>query len=242
MYAFSFLIAGVMLAHLHELQSENRTMQSRIMELASQREFYIAINTRLRQTLADGTASLPNGLQPSGNNETRPHAPTNPALQPSPDFHRSASGDRVSFPSPSPSLPAPSSAGSLSKQDQESLLHAHFLASSLPSNYLPSSQTNKSHPTPTNAHHPIRNTESPGFKHERQSRPHSLVTYEHPAYGSHVSDHLQSDDEQTKPGLYSITHSSNSIHGSVPSYVPMATSEMDTLSGEHPQSVHGQKH
>ena len=42
-----------MLAHLHTLQSENRKMQSRIMELASQREFYIAINTKLRQTLAE---------------------------------------------------------------------------------------------------------------------------------------------------------------------------------------------
>lgn len=42
-----------MLAHLHTLQSENRQMQSRIMELASQREFYIAINTKLRQTLTE---------------------------------------------------------------------------------------------------------------------------------------------------------------------------------------------
>ncbi len=42
-----------MLAHLHTLQSDNRHMQSRIMELASQREFYIAINTKLRQTLTE---------------------------------------------------------------------------------------------------------------------------------------------------------------------------------------------
>ena len=54
-----------MLAHLHELQSENRSMQSRIMELASQREFYIAINTKLHQTLTEhNLARLPNGVQP----------------------------------------------------------------------------------------------------------------------------------------------------------------------------------
>ena len=62
---FSFLSAGSMLAHLHELQSENRSMQSRIMELASQREFYIAINTKLHQTLAEhNLGRLPNGVQP----------------------------------------------------------------------------------------------------------------------------------------------------------------------------------
>ena len=40
-------------------------MQSRIMELASQREFYIAINTKLQQTLTDNNlVRLPNGVQP----------------------------------------------------------------------------------------------------------------------------------------------------------------------------------
>lgn len=40
-------------------------MQSRIMELASQREFYIAINTKLQQTLTDNNLGrLPNGVQP----------------------------------------------------------------------------------------------------------------------------------------------------------------------------------
>ena len=53
-----------MLAHLHELQSENRTMQARIMELASQREFFIATNARLRQTLTEGGINkVLNGIQ-----------------------------------------------------------------------------------------------------------------------------------------------------------------------------------
>ncbi|XP_019851070.1 PREDICTED: protein AF-10-like [Amphimedon queenslandica] len=56
--------AGIMLAHLHELQSENRIMQARIMELASQREFFIATNARLRQTLAEGNIhKVLNGIQ-----------------------------------------------------------------------------------------------------------------------------------------------------------------------------------
>ena len=168
--------AGVMLEHLHKLQSENRTMQSRIMELASQREFYIAMNTRLRQTLADSTSNqLPNGIQTSGTSDglPTPVPPTQQLSSSSPDFHRSASGERVSLPSPSPSLPAPGSVGSLSKQDQESLLTAHFLASSLPHNFhappppqAPSSQPHHpSQPPPTliNAHHPsARSSESPG--------------------------------------------------------------------------------
>ena len=64
-FLYPHTLAGSMLAHLHELQSENRGMQSRIMELASQREFYIAINTKLHQTLTEhNLARLPNGVQP----------------------------------------------------------------------------------------------------------------------------------------------------------------------------------
>ena len=227
-----------MLAHLHELQSENRTMQSRIMELASQREFYIAINTRLRQTLADGsTNQIPNGLQTSGSSDSLVQSSVNPALQSSsPDFRRSASGEQVvSVPSPSPSLPAPNSAGSLSKQDQESLLHAHFLASSLPAHKL--------HPTPTNAHHPVRTTESPSIKPERptvHSHPQPLGPYEHQPYSTHFHDG-QPEHEPTNPALYNMTHVTNTVHAHMPPYVPvsMTTSEMDTPSGEH---LHRQKH
>ena len=84
-----FSVAGSMLAHLHELQSENRTMQSRIMELASQREFYIAINTKLHQTLTEhNLARLPNGVQPiatgggvGGNNGVQPQPQPQPQPQ-----------------------------------------------------------------------------------------------------------------------------------------------------------------
>ena len=243
------ITAGVMLEHLHKLQSENRTMQSRIMELASQREFYIAINTRLRQTLADSTTNqIPNGLQTSGNNDSLAQPSANPALHlSSPDFHRSASGERTSLPSPSPSLPAPSSAGALSKQDQESLLHAHFLASSLPPNYHPPpppfSQTPPHH-TPTNAHYPVHSMEGPaGFRsHERSSAPHhALSPQENSPYAAHAHDSQPLHEEQPVSGMYHFPPGTNSSQMlPKPPYgpVPMAMPELDTLTREHPQSGH----
>ena len=53
-----------MLAHLHELQSENRKMKARIMELASQREFFIATNAHLQQSLSETSINkVINGIQ-----------------------------------------------------------------------------------------------------------------------------------------------------------------------------------
>lgn len=71
--------------------------------------------------------------------------------------------------------------------------------------------------------------------------PHSLRTYEHLSHAGHTHDGQQLGDERTSTGTYSIT---NAVHTPVPSYdaVSMATSEMDTLTGEHPQSGPGQKH
>lgn len=250
--------AGVMLEHLHKLQSENRTMQSRIMELASQREFYIAMNTRLRQTLADNTSSqLPNGIQTSGTSDGLP-TPIPPAQQlSSPDFHRSASGERVSLPSPSPSLPAPSSAGSLSKQDQESLLTAHFLASSLPPNLHPQAPSSQqhSHPSqpahvPINAHHPtVQSSEGlGGFRQERQPLP---APHDHAAFPPHhlhdPAHQTDSDHRGTSTANSNsrVPHVANAVPMQGPPYgipVHMAMSEMDTLNRAHQQSGHGQKH
>ncbi len=118
-----------MLAHLHELQSENRRMQSRIMELASQREFYIATNTRLRQTLSESDVSrLPNGVQP-------PADGIQPALRNDPLSSTSVASlmDRLTSSSSGCDSIRPSQAhspvisSSLPKADQDSLLHAHFL-------------------------------------------------------------------------------------------------------------------
>lgn len=254
-----------MLEHLHKLQSENRTMQSRIMELASQREFYIAINTRLRQTLADSTTNqIPNGLQTSNTSNDGLVQPSsaNPALHlASPDFRRSASGERASLPSPSPSLQAPSSAGALSKQDQESLLHAHFLASSLPPNYHPPhpahppqplSQTPPPHHTPTNAHYSTHSTEGPGFRHHQQERPtvphHALSPHENTPYPVHIHDSQPINDEQTVTGMYNMANAICTPSHSLPKHphvpVPMAMPDVDTLNREHPQSGHlqPQKH
>ena len=219
--------------HLHKLQSENRTMQSRIMELASQREFYIAINTRLRQTLVDGTTSqVPNGLQTSSEGLAQSSAANSTHQVSSPDFYRSASGERVSLPSPSPSLPAPSSAGSLSKQDQESLLHAHFLASSLPANYQ---QPPPSHTTPSNAHHSVRG----GMEGQQCIPSHSFGPREQLPH-NHQSP---ADDERMNEAMYNAPHQAPNAAPLPPHPVPylpvpVAISELDTLTGEHPQASH----
>ena len=121
-----------MLAHLHQLQSENSRMQSRIMELASQREFYIAINTRLRQTLTENDNRLPNGVQPSlgeGIQQVLPNTNTNSSIGATvgnSHIQRAASSDTPVDPSS-----RHSSSNTLSKAAQDSLLQAHFLAASL---------------------------------------------------------------------------------------------------------------
>lgn len=107
LYAF---VAGVMLAHLHELQSENRSMQSRIMELASQREFFIATNSRLRQTLTGGGASSTIQTVSKGINGIQQMVPTPPSITAQPpisnhthhNYHGSIDGESSSFPTRSP--------------------------------------------------------------------------------------------------------------------------------------------
>ena len=215
-------------------------MQSRIMELASQREFYIAMNTRLRQTLSDSSPSqIPNGIQTSSDGLP----PSNPSLQlSSPDFHRSASGDRASLPSPSPSLPAPGSAGSLLKQDQESLLTAHFLASSLPPNYPTHSPHSHTPPqqqphlppqlsVPINAHHPsLSASGSPGPRQERQS----VGTHEHTHHHHSNPAHHTENGHRSNPA-----HSGNAMATTGPPYIiPPGPEEMDTLIRAHQQSGH----
>ena len=109
-------------------------MQSRIMELASQREFYIAINTRLRQTLTENDNRLPNGVQPSlgeGIQQRLPNAnPSSSFSTRVSDNHnqRAASSDS---PVDASSSSKHSSSNTLSKAAQDSLLQAHFLAASL---------------------------------------------------------------------------------------------------------------
>ena len=122
---FLFSPAGVMLAHLHELQSENRRMQSRIMELASQREFYIATNTRLRQTLSENEVSrLPNGVQPLSDS-VQQTLQSNPISLP--DGHGRGKG---SIEGPDVRHQLSSLATALPKAAQDSLLQAHFLTPS----------------------------------------------------------------------------------------------------------------
>ena len=132
-----------MLAHLHQLQTENRRMQSSIMELASQREFYIATNARLRLTLSEHELNrLPNGVQPLGGEGSLLNIP------PSSTEEQRSSDERSSIQSVlSASLP---------KAAQDSLLQAHFQATSLQSPKLSRSSTppqHRSHPSVSTSAH-----------------------------------------------------------------------------------------
>ena len=136
--------AGSMLAHLHTLQSENRSMQSQIMELASQREFYIAINTKLRQTLSehDDSSRFPNGVQPMTESNLPPAATTtqaNSSSLSSSSVHREKApttgsvmvgtgerSDSTDSTSAAESRNKSVSSTALPKEDQDSLLQAHF--------------------------------------------------------------------------------------------------------------------
>ena len=205
-------------------------MQSRIMELASQREFYIAINTRLRQTLADGGSNrLPNGLQPPSSSDSLPQARGHPSSSSSPLFRSSSSGDKPNHDAFTPST----SATSLSKQDQESLLHAHFLASSLPGGYQPLN-TSQPNALPSNAHPPRCLPQ--GTSHDsHQDSSHRHRQYDRRDYSAPVLD-SNSEGGRTPGSMYEITQVTNSIHTPLSSYVPIPAPDTDSLTRDHPQT------
>lgn len=104
-------------------------MQSKIMELASQREFYIAINTKLRQTLAEQDGGHPpNGVR----EDERKPSPEASVDSPHVGKHKSTSSKRLEAhqghsKSETASLnqQVPST-GTLAKETQNTFLKAHF--------------------------------------------------------------------------------------------------------------------
>ena len=122
-------------------------MQSQIMELASQREFYIAINTKLRQTLSehDDSSRFPNGVQPMTESNLPPAATTtqgnSSSSLSSSSVHREKApttgsvmvgtgerSDSTDSTSAAESRNKSVSSTALPKEDQDSLLQAHFAA------------------------------------------------------------------------------------------------------------------
>ena len=203
-------------------------MQSRIMELASQREFYIAINTRLRQTLADGRSNrFPNGVQPVSTTDSPTHENSNHASS-SPLASGAVTSDEKEKSGLDSSLvPTSSAATTLSKQDQESLLHAHFLASSLPpGGYQP--PTSRPNYIPTNAHPPqVSQHDAEPHHTQYQQRNYQPASVDGPP-----------EDGRSPASIHEITQVTNSVHTPLTSYVPMPAQDADSLVEEHPQSRH----
>ncbi|XP_064402435.1 uncharacterized protein LOC135348176 isoform X2 [Halichondria panicea] len=209
---------GSMLAHLHTLQSENRQMQSKIMELASQREFYIAINTKLRQTLVeqDTTNRLPNGIR----DEPRIGSPEMPVASPRhraaskrngnaknrstrtepPDVHTHPHGNEMIIPN------------TLSKEVQDSLLKAHFQppTSSLFTEFGGQDPYHRGHPKPVYNHASI----------EGNDRKITIPSSKGSSRRSYVPKSPVVASEQVE-GIHEITRVTNSVQAPISAFAPL---------------------
>ncbi len=205
---------GSMLAHLHTLESENRQMQSKIMELASQREFYIAINTKLRQSLAEQDSSnhLPNGIRSEPQLMSHDmHMTSGPRHRASSkrngnmkqhryqidniETHRTVSNEVIV-----PSM--------LSKDAQDSLLKAHFQATTtgLFLDQRSDPAHHRGHSKPAYSHAPIEGNER-------------KIT--HPSKGSpRRSYQVKGLAEQTE-NAHEITCVTNSVQAPISAFTPL---------------------
>ena len=240
-YRIPFLfasLAGVMLAHLHQLQSENQRMQSRIMELASQREFYIATNTRLSQTLAEQDGSrLPNGVQPPGEGiqqalhlavSSSPPASGNGTPRSLEESENQEGSDSRQ--------PVVVVSSSMTKAAQDSLLQAHFMATSLPQHQA-SSFSSKSITMGTHKKESSRHRSRVGSHQDtsqQDSRSRSAQELLHTSAGG-LSNTLGLENErltQQSGGIHEITHVTNSIQAPITTYTPLPSdSPLDSESG-----------
>lgn len=250
----SFLssVAGMMLAHLHQLQSENSRMQSRIMELASQREFYIAINTRLRQTLVENDNRLPNGVQPSlGEGIQQPVQNTTPNLSSSTAVSESQSqfGPATDTLADASSSSTQLSSNSLSKSAQESLLQAHFLTASLPPRGLhyPLLPTGQGGSIPSNQTHSMdMRPQQPHILHVQQNDttqggvfPAHMVTSQSPTGSLLRGTSVHKGERLGQLPSGDVTHVTNTVQVPIVTYPPLPGRGMNALpsSISEPQSA-----
>ena len=205
-----------MLAHLHTLQSENRQMQSKIMELASQREFYIAINTKLRQTLVeqDTTNRLPNGIR----DEPPIRSPEIPVASPR---HRAANKRNGNMKNRSmrtesadmhihPPLNESMVPNTLSKEVQDSLLKAHFQppTSGLFTEFGGQDPYHRSHSKPVYNHAPIEGNDRKITANSKGSSRRSYAPK-----GPIVSEQVE--------GSHEITRVTNSVQAPISAFAPL---------------------
>lgn len=250
--SFLFSVAGMMLAHLHQLQSENSRMQSRIMELASQREFYIAINTRLRQTLVENDNRLPNGVQPSlGEGVQQPLQNTTPNLSSSTAVSESQSqiGPATDTLVDASSSSSQLSSNSLSKSAQESLLQAHFLTASLPPRGLhyPLLPTGQGGSIPSNQTHGMdMRLQQPQVLHVQQNDttqggvfPAHMVTSQPPTGSLLRGTSAHKGERLSQLPSGDVTHVTNTVQVPIVTYPPLPSRGMNALpsSINEPQSA-----
>ena len=245
-------LAGMMLAHLHQLQSENSRMQSRIMELASQREFYIAINTRLRQTLMENDNRLPNGVQPpigegiqQSLQNTTPNLSSSTAATESQSQTGPATDTLADISSSSTQL----SSNSLSKSAQESLLQAHFLTASLPPRGLhyPLLPTGQGGSIPSNQTHSMDiRPQQPHVLHLQQNDttqggvfPAHIVTSQPPTSSLLRGTSVHKGERLGQLPSGDVTHVTNTVQVPIVTYPPLPTRGMNALpsSISEPQSA-----
>lgn len=217
-----------MLAHLHELQSENRSMQSRIMELASQREFFIATNSRLRQTLTEGGASSTvvvskgmNGMQmvPPSTNQQAPPPISNHAHH---NYHRSIDSGSLSFPARSPGNHQHVVVVTESQQTTGGKGNSNFMPVSCSSviNTTPQSPTSELTNT-TISSDPVL-----GHTHKINSRGDSpMSTYRHTPEATPTTNH-------------EVTHVTNSVQGPIATFTGFPDNHAGFTDNHAPYSSH----
>ena len=213
-------------------------MQARIMELASQREFYIATNTRLSQTLAEQDGGrLPNGVQPPGEGIQQ-------ALQMAASSSPPSNGESTNRTLEESDTPGDADhrhpvvvvSSSLTKAAQDSLLQAHFMATSLPQRRASSSSSSSSKNTSvTTGAHKKEGSSRHHRGHQGGSQPgsHSRSSQEL-LQTSTAGLRLENERLSQQPGgNHEITYVTNSIQAPITTYTPLPSdrSFLDSGSG-----------
>ena len=207
-------------------------MQSRIMELASKREFYIAINTKLRQTLTEHEAlRLPNGVQlPLGTSGDVVNSSQTIAITTPSSSQTDTDGSRMMGEADDSSHQDRTvvMSSTIPKEAQDSLLQAHFSPSSLQTGSTSSSSTRNLVSTldtsSSHVHTPHQNTVPP-------SQHHNL--------------HLAQLHEREATSMYDVTHVTNSIQAPITAYTPIPNDTSVLVMGRdshHGNSRHGDDH
>ena len=221
-------------------------MQTRIMELASQREFYTATTARLRQTISEsetGPGRLPNGVQPLGEGLQQGPPSETDVLSPRTDKDQVPDGAVVPTSQATTNVYVMQS--SLPKVDQDSLLRAHF-SPATPTLASPPGKSGQSHGRDTREGRglsPLREASHDGALMEvdgGDSRPAAQQgSAESSADYMNSARSLDGLDPTSVSVNHEITRVTNSVQAPITTYTPLALSGFGTsVQGAHPAGSH----